>query len=99
MKKQLALLLLFATIGLVACKKDVPGMFNEENGIYYSAAIDTLSYTFAKYPGRTVDTIRLPVTVLGSPSEKDREINLEVLPGNLMNGTEGVHFKLLPPYT
>jgi len=99
MKKQIALLLLFATIGFVACKQDLPGMFNEENGIYYSAATDTLSYTFAKYPGRTVDTIRLPVTVLGSPSGKDRQINLEVLPGNGTTGKDGVHFKLLPPYT
>ena len=72
MKKQIAFLLLSTTIGFVACKQDVPQMYDQEDGIYFSAVTDSLSYTFAKYPNRTVDTIKLPVTVLGDPLGMDR---------------------------
>ena len=99
MKKQIAFLLLSATIGFVACKQDVPQMYDQEDGIYFSAVTDSLSYTFAKYPNRTVDTIKLPVTVLGNPLGIDREISLASLTGDHMTGQEGVHYKLLPPYT
>lgn len=99
MKKQFIYIALVALIGLViGCKKDEPTVFAEQDGIYFSAASDSVSYTFAKYPNRTVDTLKLPVTVLGSPAGKDRAILVEKLTGSDVNATEGVHYKLLGPY-
>jgi len=100
MKKGIFYIILLATIlPFAACKEDVPTIFAEPDGIYFSAPADSMTYTFAKYPTRLSDTLRIPVTVLGKPTDKDRTISLEKLSGADINGTEGVHYKLLQPYT
>jgi len=98
MKKGIFYLILFAAI-LPGCKEDVPTIFAEPDGIYFSAPADSITYTFAKYPNRVSDTLKIPVTVLGNPSGTDRTITIEKLTGTDINGTEGVHYKLLQPYT
>jgi hypothetical protein len=82
---------------LAACSPDMPDTFEAPDGIYFNAA-DSIAYTFAKYPSRTVDTLRIPVTVLGSPAGVDREIAIESLTGADVTAKEGVHYRLLPPY-
>ncbi|HEY6505396.1 MAG TPA: hypothetical protein VIZ28_15590, partial [Chitinophagaceae bacterium] len=63
MKKGFGYITLFAWIlfaGLLpfaACKKDEPTLFAEQDGIYFNTASDSLYYTFAKYPNRSVDTL------------------------------------------
>jgi len=100
MKKEIIYILIFAAILPIAgCKEDVPTVFAEPDGIYFSAPADSMTYTFAKYPTRLSDTLKIPVTVLGKPTDKDRTISLEKLSGADINGTEGVHYKLLQPYT
>ncbi len=98
MKKIIFYIVLFAAI-LPGCKEDVPTLFAEPDGIYFSAAADSITYTFAKYPHRVTDTLKIPVTVLGNPSSTDRAISIEKISGTDLNGTEGVHYKLLLPYT
>ncbi|HET7898469.1 MAG TPA: hypothetical protein VFL47_12375, partial [Flavisolibacter sp.] len=71
-KKIVSIICLVATICFVACKQDVPTLFNETDGLYFSAPSDSILYTFAKFPTRTVDTLKVPVTVLGNPSNVDR---------------------------
>jgi len=93
------IIILGAILPFAACKEDVPTIFAEPDGIYFSAPADSMTYTFAKYPTRLSDTLRIPVTVLGKPTDKDRTISLEKLSGADINGTEGVHYKLLQPYT
>ena len=90
-------MILLAAI-LPGCKEDVPTVFAEPDGIYFSAPADSMTYTFAKYPNRLSDTLKIPVTVLGSAASTDRTISLEKLSGVDINGTEGVHYKLLQPY-
>jgi len=97
MKKGIFYLILFAAM-LPGCKEDVPTIFAEPDGIYFSAPADSMTYTFAKYPHRITDTLKIPVTVLGKATDKDRTITLEKLTGTDINGTEGVHYKLLQPY-
>lgn len=97
-KKIIPIFFLITIVGFIACKQDEPTLFREPDGIYFSAPSDSLLYTFAKHPSRTVDTIKIPVTVLGSPSNTDREITFEKLSGIDVNAIEGVHYKLLPPY-
>jgi len=100
MKKGIFYIIIFAAIlPFAGCKEDVPTIFAEPDGIYFSAPADSMTYTFAKYPNRLIDTLRIPVTVLGKPSDKDRTISIEKLSGTDLNGTEGVHYKLLQPYT
>ena len=98
MKKGIYYIILFAVI-LAGCKEDVPTVFAEPDGIYFSAPADSMTYTFAKYPNRLSDTLKIPVTVLGKAAGTDRTISLEKLSGVDINGTEGVHYKLLQPYT
>jgi hypothetical protein len=93
------IIILGAILPFAACKEDVPTVFAEPDGIYFSAPADSMTYTFAKYPNRLIDTLKIPVTVLGKPTDKDRTISLEKLSGADINGTEGVHYKLLQPYT
>ena len=100
MKKGIIYIIIFAAIlPFAACKEDVPTVFAEPDGIYFSAPADSMTYTFAKYPNRLIDTLKIPVTVLGKAADKDRTITLEKLSGTDINGTEGVHYKLLQPYT
>jgi hypothetical protein len=98
MKKEIAAILSTLIVVFIACKPEVPKMFSASDGIYFSAAADSIGYTFAKYPNRTVDTVKIPVTVLGSPAATDRPITVEVLTGADVNAVEGVHYKLLGPY-
>jgi hypothetical protein len=98
MKKGIFYLILFAAI-LPGCKEDVPTVFSEPDGIYFSAPADSIAYTFAKYPHRFSDTLKIPVTVLGKAAGIARTISLEKLIGTDLNGIEGVHYKLLQPYT
>jgi hypothetical protein len=81
-----------------ACTPDIPAVFEGADGIYFNAPADSIAYTFAKYPSRTVDTVKIPVRVLGSPAGVDREIAIESLSGSDVTAKEGVHYKLLPPY-
>lgn len=97
MKKGIFYIILLAAI-LPGCKEDVPTIFAEPDGIYFNAPADSMGYTFAKYPNRLSDTLEIPVTVLGSAAGTDRTISLEKLSGVDINGTEGVHYKLLQPY-
>ena len=100
MKKGIFYIIIFAAIlPFAGCKEDVPTIFSEPDGIYFSAPADSMTYTFAKYPNRLIDTLRIPITVLGKPTDKDRTISLEKLSGIDINGTECVHYKLLQPYT
>ena len=98
MKKGIFYIILLAAL-LPGCKEDVPTVFAEPDGIYFNAPADSMTYTFAKYPNRLSDTLKIPVTVLGSAAGTDRTISLEKLSGVDINGTEGVHYKLLQPYT
>ncbi|MFL5739774.1 MAG: DUF4843 domain-containing protein [Flavisolibacter sp.] len=98
MRKKIIFIQSLIVFFLAACKQEVPTLFNQPDAIYFNTT-DSLQYTFAKYPSRTVDTMRLPVMVLGNPVNADREISLENLSGPDLGAREGVHFKLLPPYT
>ncbi len=99
MKKGIAYFVLFATLVFFGCKKDVPTLFDQPDGIYFSTPSDSMYYTFAKYPNRLSDTLAIPVTVLGKASTTDRTISIEKSTGSDVNGVEGIHYKLLPPYT
>ena len=90
--------ILLATTTWIGCKEDVPAMFNQQDGIYFNSSSDSLFYSFAKYPNRTADTVKLIANVLGNAAPVDREITIEKITGAGINAVEGLHYKLLPPY-
>ena len=98
MKKRIAFGIIIASVIAVSCKEDVPTMFNQADGIYFNSSADSIFYTFAKYPNRLVDTIKLPVSVLGNAATTDREITVDKITDGTVNAVEGVHYKLLSPY-
>jgi hypothetical protein len=99
MKKQIIYIVVLGfSVVFFACKPDAPALFNDADGVYFNTTADSMAYSFAKYPSRTVDTLKLPVSVLGSPAGTDREITIESLTGAGLDAKEGVHYKLLPPY-
>ena len=97
-KTNIYIILVAFLLPFAGCKEDVPTLFAEPDGIYFSASSDSLAYTFAKYPSRLQDTLKIPVTVLGKASNTDREIIIEKGTGADVNAAEGIHYKLLPPY-
>lgn len=56
---------------------------------------DSLVYSFALMPGILVDTVDVPVQILGFTSPNDRQVKVEVVK-ELTTAAEGTHFELLP---
>ena len=96
-KRYFILIILLPVLFLAACEKS-PTLFDQPDGIYFNTTTDSISYSFAKYPNRSVDTVRIPVMVLGDAAATDRPITVEKLTGTDVNAVEGVHYKLLAPY-
>jgi hypothetical protein len=99
MKKR-TVFLLFGVVLFVftSCRPDVLPMYTAPDGIYFNAGVDSISYTFARYPHRAADTLKIPVSVLGKPVAQDREVLVTSVTGPDINAVEGVHYKLLTPY-
>lgn len=91
--------IIILALASAGCQKAVPTLFSEADGIYFAAAADSISYSFAKYPNRTTDTLKIPVTVLGNAAGADRTISIEKITATEVNAVEGVHYKLLGPYS
>jgi len=98
-KGMLSISVLAAVFFYVACTPEKPAVFEQADGIYFSAASDTLAYTFAKYPNRVKDTFWIPVRVLGDAPQNDRVITIEKGTGADVTAMEGVHYKLMDAYT
>ena len=96
-KRYFSIILLLPVLLFSACEQD-PTLFDQPDGIYFNTTADSVSYSFAKYPNRTVDTLRIPVMVLGDAAAHDRPITIEKLTEPELKGIEGVHYKLLSPY-
>ncbi|ANE53190.1 hypothetical protein SY85_24720 [Flavisolibacter tropicus] len=99
MKKWTASILVAGILSVfTSCEPDKPLRFETADGIYFNAAADSIIYSFAKYPNRLVDTINIPVSVLGKPATQDREIGVMAVADTEGNAIENTHYKLLPPY-
>ena len=82
-----------------ACSPKKPAVFEQKTGIYFGAATDSLTYSFAKFPKRLSDTLKIPVKVLGDAASTDKTFSIEAATGNGITAIEGVHYKLLNPYS
>jgi hypothetical protein len=95
---------LAALLFLAACTKNELIPFTQPASVYFGSPTvfgtpkTSVDYSFAKYPSRSVDTIKLTVSLLGDAAAFDREIKVQVADTSIANATNGVEFKLLPPY-
>jgi hypothetical protein len=88
-------LAIFTVLGIWGCE-DKPDLFKEPDGVYFGTADTAISYSFAKYPKRITDTVRIPVNVLGNSNSMDRSIAVEVVSASGGDAAlEGTHFKIL----
>lgn len=87
------LLSFFAILFFAGCEKD-PALFKEADGLYFAATDGSIYYSFAKYPKKLIDTVRIPVNVFGDAAATDRAISVENVSSADLNAVEGVHFKL-----
>lgn len=79
---------------MTSCE-DEPTLFEEKDALYFGTTDTLISYSFAKYPKKTNDTLFVPVKVLGNTASSDRNFEVEAIVSAGENpGVEGEHFKL-----
>jgi hypothetical protein len=97
MKKNIIFILLLVT-ALISCKKDKPFLYGSQDNIYLNYPVkDTLSYSFALYPTKLVDTIWVPVIIAGTRQHVDRKFQLSVLPDST-TAVADLDYEQLKPY-
>jgi len=87
-------LIIFSVIPFISACEKQPELFKETPGLYFGVAEGQLSYSFAKYPKKLLDTIYVPVSILGDAAGTDRAISIGLVKADDMDGVEGQHFKL-----
>jgi hypothetical protein len=106
-QKRMALQALMAgciALLLSSCETNQLVPFEQPASVYFGSptvfgtAVMSKDYSFAKYPNRTTDTIRIPVSLLGEASAKDREITVVPADSSIVNARPGIEYKLLTPY-
>jgi Domain of unknown function (DUF4843) len=100
--KKIYLLLIISVSAILllsnSCKVEAPEKFDQPDAIYFNTTPDSINYSFAQYPQRLVDTVKIPVTVLGNAVAKDRVIDVQLATDTLSTAVAGVHYKMSPPY-
>lgn len=94
MKKTYLVIVLLT--GLFACKKEEVKVYNGGDRVQFARTsnlpyVENLSYSFAGKGNKNVDTVFIPVDVTGRVGNTDREINLELIPGE-NTAVQGVDF-------
>ncbi|PUZ28713.1 hypothetical protein DCC81_04305 [Chitinophaga parva] len=105
MKKFFCYIILGAGALLAACTKNDPAsIYNTPPNIYFDwrdstgagALKDSLVFSFAFTPERTVDTALLPIRISGDRMPKDRIFKLAIV-DSATTAKAGLHFKALEP--
>jgi len=72
-----------------------PAVYSQADALYFPVAGDSINYSFAAFPKKITDTIRIPISVLGHPFGANRSISVSVLSGPQYTAVSGKHFQLL----
>ena len=71
------LLLVFLGIMSYSCDQEETMIFDTAGSVYFT--ISDYSYSFLDYPGKEIDTIKLPVQIFGKTAEVDRFVKIELV--------------------
>lgn len=90
-------ILSWVTCSLFACEKDYVVYDADLSAVRFviERKVDSMVYSFALMPGVEVDTLEIPVQILGFTSTRDREVSIAVDP-ELTTAKENIHFSLEP---
>lgn len=102
--KKFLILVMFGAVYMSACKKiSTEPSYKQAANIYFdwsdstgtdASRVDSLAYTFALNPARTIDTEYLPVRIAGDRMSKDRFFKLAVV-DTATTAKVGTHYKAL----
>ncbi|MFR5657060.1 MAG: hypothetical protein ACLUDU_03260 [Butyricimonas faecihominis] len=71
------LVLLFLGVTSYSCDQEETMIFDTDGSVYFTAVDYT--YSFLNYPGKQVDTIKLPVQIFGVAADVDRFVKIELV--------------------
>lgn len=98
MRKDLITLLISVTVGitLVGCAENERMIYSAPSAVYFSemTSDDSLQYSFASGL-KTVDTVSIPIMIIGEKVDYERHVFVEVDPAT--TAQEEVHYKLVGP--
>lgn len=100
MKRIHYICLLLLPAVFAACKKSELQSFSDDVMIYFfkprnTLTPDSLTYSFAvRDTGLQYDTVRIPLRIIGTAAEKDREVRYAVIPGK--SDADAESYALLP---
>jgi hypothetical protein len=88
-----ALLVLIASFLFASCAKNKELLFDQSAAIYVSSTPDSAEYSFATSPTTvTLDTVMMNFRIIGTASNKDREIKL--VPRAISTAKPGYHYNV-----
>jgi hypothetical protein len=97
--KKITIILLAAVALITACKKQQIDSFHGAENLYFDIGLygytDSVLYTFAKFPGKSKDTIFIPVRVAGSrTADKERTYSVKII-DTASTALPNIHFQPL----
>jgi hypothetical protein len=97
--KKIAIILLAAVALMTACKKQQIDSFHGPENIYFAIGLrgysDSVLYSFANFPGKSKDTIWVPVRVAGNRTDgKDRNYSVKIV-DSASTAMPNIHFEPL----
>ncbi|HUP13699.1 MAG TPA: DUF4843 domain-containing protein, partial [Niastella sp.] len=97
--KKITIIYLAAVALMTACKKQEIDSFHGAQNLYFDIGFagytDSVLYTFAKFPGRSKDTVFIPVRVAGNRnSDKDRSYSVKIIDSGT-TALQNIHFEKL----
>lgn len=100
--KKLMMIALSGALLIAGCKKTVEQIYTSPDSVYFDFVpaddddprIDSISFSFALFPGLSTDTVFLPVSITGTRMATNRKFKLAVV-DSVSTAVPGLHYKAL----
>jgi hypothetical protein len=101
--KKFVLISAVLAVAFCACKKDLPLTYNSHDNVYFDVTpaisgddADSIVYSFAFNPGKSMDTVWLNVNVAGNATSTDRKFKI-VVTDSLTTAKPTLDYEALKP--
>lgn len=100
--KKLMMIALSGALLIAGCKKTVEQIYTSPDSVYFDfegedendPRVDSISFSFALFPGLATDTVFLPVRITGSRTATARKFKLAAV-DSVSTAVPGLHYKAL----